>query len=95
MSEINIDDLQREISAAETYLLQRPPASSTRSSVAFSSERGSTNSLDKAEKSIEQQQIEAAAPVPEGSPVLGSDIMQLNRILLRSQREDLTSLSAT
>lgn len=89
MSEINIDDLQREISAAETYLLQRPPASSTRSSVAFSSERGSTNSLDKAEKSIEQQQIEAAAPVPEGSPVLGSDIMQLNRILLRSQREEI------
>ena len=89
MSEINIDDLQREISAAEMYLQQKPSASSsTRSSLAFSGERGSTDSLNKADTSSKQVAIEAPASA-EGSAALGTDIMQLNRILLKSQREEI------
>ena len=55
MSEINIDDLQREISAAETYLQQRPQTSSSRSSLLLNGERASTDSLDKTDVSSEQK----------------------------------------
>ena len=90
MSEINIDDLQREISAAEIYLKQQPSAAATRSSSSFGRFRGSKDSLDKAENSNKEEVNLSDANVgSESATAIGTDIMQLNRITLRSQREEI------
>ena len=89
MSDINIDDLQREISAAESYL-KRVPASAARGSSQDESRQGqSIMGSDVhvvAPPSAESSSISGGGVVPEK---IGTDIMELNRILLRTQREEI------
>ena len=89
MSDINIDDLQREISAAESYL-KRVPASAARGSSHDESRQGqSIMGSDVhvvAPPSAESSSISGGGVVPEK---IGTDIMELNRILLRTQREEI------
>ena len=83
MSDINIDDLQREISAAESYLQRVPSGTfpSTDAGLRYSRETPAEGTVH-----MPRETNSSNNGIPER---IGTDIMELNRILLRTQKEEI------